>query len=322
MKKFTVKEDSDYKMEMRGSLSKFWVTLDGENFIFKMPHKDYPYTSFAEVLFSSICKNIGIDCVDVQFAKCDFMPEHTRLEGILVRSFLENDNQYFLDFCDILEELKAETKNLKKITGNYNAESLALVINEYAKFNGYKISKNIKEECVLRAITDYFLMSEDRQLSNVGMIDENYSLKLAPIFDNGESLCLCNTLSEIRGMMIQMRQDSIFDNNLGCKFGIFNQKVENDFFQSKSMKKNLFIEVVDACKKSRNAQKLVETFLQLDMAKEICKVEYEAGYNLPTEYSNCLVACFNRKKQLLLAYDKTSGANLFRNLKQDLGAEK
>ena len=153
-----------------GMLKKAWIIDNDTRYLIKGGYKSELLQPFNEVLASEICKRLGFDHVeytldtynDIVVSKCP--------------CFITKDTE-FITCHQIRNEMK-----------RYNS------IEDYEDYinilenNGIKDARTQIENMY---ILDFLIMNEDRHLNNFGIIRDVNNLKwlkVAPIFDNGQSL--------------------------------------------------------------------------------------------------------------------------------------
>ena len=153
-----------------GMLKKAWIIDNDTRYLIKGGYKNELLQPFNEVLASEICKRLGFDHVeytldtynDIVVSKCP--------------CFITKDTE-FITCHQIRNEMK-----------RYNSiEDYEDYINILEK-NGIKDARTQIENMY---ILDFLIMNEDRHLNNFGIIRDVNNLKwlkVAPIFDNGQSL--------------------------------------------------------------------------------------------------------------------------------------
>ena len=153
-----------------GMLKKAWIIDNNTRYLIKGGYKNELLQPFNEVLASEICKRLGFDHVeytldtynDIVVSKCP--------------CFITKDTE--LITC---HQIRNEMKRYNSI------EDYEDYINILEK-NGIKDARTQIENMY---ILDFLIMNEDRHLNNFGIIRDVNNLKwlkVAPIFDNGQSL--------------------------------------------------------------------------------------------------------------------------------------
>ena len=153
-----------------GMLKKAWIIDNDTRYLIKGGYKNELLQPFNEVLASEICKRLGFDHVeytldtynDIVVSKCP--------------CFITKDTE--LITC---HQIRNEMKRYNSI------EDYEDYINILEK-NGIKDARTQIENMY---ILDFLIMNEDRHLNNFGIIRDVNNLKwlkVAPIFDNGQSL--------------------------------------------------------------------------------------------------------------------------------------
>ena len=153
-----------------GMLKKAWIIDNDTRYLIKGGYKNEILQPFNEVLASEICKRLGFDHVeytldtynDIVVSKCPcFITKDTELITChQIRNEMKRYNSIedYEDYINILEN------------------------------NGIKDARTQIENMY---ILDFLIMNEDRHLNNFGIIRDVNNLKwlkVAPIFDNGQSL--------------------------------------------------------------------------------------------------------------------------------------
>ena len=153
-----------------GMLKKAWIIDNDTRYLIKGGYKNELLQPFNEVLASEICKRLGFDHVeytldtynDIVVSKCPcFITKDTELITChQIRNEMKRYNSIedYEDYINILEN------------------------------NGIKDARTQIENMY---ILDFLIMNEDRHLNNFGIIRDVNNLKwlkVAPIFDNGQSL--------------------------------------------------------------------------------------------------------------------------------------
>lgn len=153
-----------------GMLKKAWIIDNDTRYLIKGGYKNELLQPFNEVLASEICKRLGFDHVeytldiynDMVVSKCPcFITKDTEfITCHQIRNKMKRHNSIddYEDYINILEK------------------------------NGIKDARTQIENMY---ILDFLIMNEDRHLNNFGIIRDVNNLKwlkVAPIFDNGQSL--------------------------------------------------------------------------------------------------------------------------------------
>lgn len=166
---------------------KFWVEIDGEKYLYKYYYpekyatKFNEFKTFNEVLVSRIGKKLGMDCVDVEFAR----NQQNLTKGCLVKSFLKNgdESMSMTDLAQYYYERKDTSVDLN------NAFFAWRAIKFFCEEEGLTLDENVLENLKKIAILDYFVGQNDRNFFNIELLinkkGDQTHVRLAPMFDNG-----------------------------------------------------------------------------------------------------------------------------------------
>jgi hypothetical protein len=155
-----------------GTLRKKWIISNGERHLLKASRYDEMQEPFNELIGSKIMKLFNIEHVEYSLVhnKSDNMP-------LSICKCMVNQNTEYIT-AHVVKD--AEVKNDR---------------NEYDRFIQIcekKGIKNAKEKIDTMLAIDFIIGNTDRHMGNFGIIrnaDNLEWLKIAPIFDNGNSLC-------------------------------------------------------------------------------------------------------------------------------------
>ena len=185
-----------------GIESKFWVNINGQDFLFKYYSERQlqnrqptsQMRNFNEVLISTICKKVGIDCVETSFANAvlvDGSNDENKLKakGCLIKSYLTEDIIESIPLEDI-GSFYCEKNGLNYVdfhTPRVACEALRF----YCEENDCVLDGGISDKLKAVALIDYMTGQTDRHNQNIELLsymkNGEKHLKLAPLFDNGRS---------------------------------------------------------------------------------------------------------------------------------------
>lgn len=172
-----------FKQKIGDKYIKTSVILDKGSF-----SHSYLYNSYAEVLAYKIAKVIGINCIEYKLCNVEIydkdenniMRKISETKACESKSFLRG-GEYFIPFYCLIEYGYIPKTVMNK---GYNQ-----IINHLLRL-GIDIRQMMSEIFIL----DSIILNSDRHFNNFGFIgtktDAGLNLKVAPIFDNGESFLL------------------------------------------------------------------------------------------------------------------------------------
>ena len=299
MEKIYLGEIDDTSTQLlEGSLPKFWVQLDGKDYLFKNNFSfningetEFP-TDVGEVLYSRLGKSLGIPCVNASFAS--YIKNDEEIRGVLVESYYKGDCEFSVNYTEMLTDL--ETSSL--FASSANVETAVDVAKRYSKLHHYSINlRKTSAQLKKQSILDFFLEQEDRSICNVGFIANCDNLRLAPVFDNGFCLSFANEQYVNRAVLRRIKKGESINDVL--HYNHFGLKPVNATASEKERMHALQIwEEVDA---SRSADRFVGKILDLDIDRELSQLETCRGVPLKKVYKQTANALFERKKDLFLA---------------------
>ena len=200
---------------LEGSLPKFWVQLDGKDYLFKNHFSfnincetEFP-TDVGEVLYSRLGKTLDIPCVNASFASYEKNGEEIR--GVLVESYYKGNSEFSVNYAEMLTDLRRSCASIVSA----NVETAVDVAKQYSKLHHYSINlRKTSVQLKKQSILDFFLSQEDRSICNVGFIANCDSLRLAPVFDNGFCLSLANEQNINRAVLRCIKKGENFEDVL------------------------------------------------------------------------------------------------------------
>jgi len=166
-------KDTDISPDLTvdGNLRKKWIILNNDRFLLKGSRYNEMQEPFNEVIASDIMNLFGIDHVEYK----------------LIRSKINNIP---LSICKCMTDINNELITARVVIDTEAKENR----NDYDRFiqicdnNGIK---DVKEKLDDMMIIDFIIGNTDRHKNNFGILRDSDTLewkKLAPIFDNGNSL--------------------------------------------------------------------------------------------------------------------------------------
>ena len=218
-----------YYQETRGTNEKEWVlSPSNQLFLYKQTQIKEDNTStnahYSECIYQDIASLIHINCAKTELAQVK------KKKGIISYYFLK-ENEELIDFNALIQNIREDfvPKSLKcKKTGEYYSlelilEAVKAVVYEREEYK--KIRKKIVELIIMDALCDHY----DRNPSNIALI-RNYDMPLnkqftlAPIYDNGTSLCMSLPV-EITKMYLEMENGiEVLNSNIISKIGLFDHR--------------------------------------------------------------------------------------------------
>lgn len=197
MREFNLRVDTALVMtSSMGNLLKWIIVENGKTIYVKSStytnvnfKHEWMYESYSEVIVSRLAKELGIENV-VQYYLCKIhLDNGITTIGCYSYSFLKEDEKYisigYLDKTGILENY-----TLRGYDGY--VECVRDIHNKF----------HIDYEIELKKIItlDYITLNEDRHLNNFGFIYrlKDRRLRIAPIFDNGNSLFALKHIEEFK----------------------------------------------------------------------------------------------------------------------------
>ena len=298
MEKIYLGEVDDISSQfLEGSLPKFWINLEGQDYLFKNNFSfniakpiEFP-TDVGEVLYSRMRDVLGVPCVQSKFAGYESCGE--LVDGVLIKSYFQNDYEFSINYAEMLIDLKMGYS--PAIAGN--VEKAVDVVKKYAELHNYNINiRKTHSQLKQQAILDYFFSQEDRSLSNVGFIASCDKLRIAPIFDNGFSLSFANQEDVNKNILKRLRKGQDFsDLWTYTRFGL-----KQFFGLPKDLDALFASQIAEEANHSRKTDKLIDKILDIDLQNELSLLEICRGVPLKPIYKKIALALFEHKKQLYL----------------------
>lgn len=284
-------DDLETSPLLSGCMPKFWVNIDGQKYVFKQNYNSGENiggrTDFGEVIYSNICQQLDVPCVESEFA-C-YYNNGQKIDGVLIKSFLKK-YEFAINYSDMVVKVRKCYDNIK-----YSCASEVIKISkQYAEFNNYIIeTRKVKDQIVKQCILDFFLAQDDRGINNVEFVANVETLRLAPIFDNGFCLGLANDKFQNCQIIDHIKKDPYFDFNLGTKFSLYETTISNlDYLK----------ELVDYCQNYHFARKFVKKVLDIDINRELNLLESQSGEKINSLTKKASAEIFNRKKNLYIEH--------------------
>lgn len=218
-----------YYQETRGTNEKEWVlSPNNELCLYKQTQIKSDNTStnahYSECIYKEIADTIYVNCSKTELAKIN------KNKGIISYYFL-NDNEELIDFNALIQNIRQDfiPKGLKcKKTGEYYSielilEAVKAVVFEREEYK--KIRKKIIELIIVDALCDHY----DRNPSNIALIRNynkslNKQFSLAPIYDNGTSLCMSLPTYVAKEYLEMENGIEILDSKIISKIGFSNTR--------------------------------------------------------------------------------------------------
>ena len=193
---------SSRKNASLGIESKFWINIAGQDFLFKyfterQSQNRQPTSqmrNFNEVLISTVCKKLGVDCIEASFAQAvlaeDFDGDTSlKAKGCLIKSYLTGE---------IVESIPLEDigsfycdKNDLNYCDFHSPRDVCEALRFYCEENDCVLDGGISDRLKQIALIDYLTGQTDRHNQNIEFLsyikNGEKHLKLAPLFDNGRS---------------------------------------------------------------------------------------------------------------------------------------
>jgi len=293
------------EMKFNGVSRMTWVEHQKTNYLFK-DNLNNPKTNFGEVLYSSLCKKLEIDCVQTHLAYFyKNAPYCFNNEGVLVKSFLNDDVIFVLNYGDMIK-----LNNLKNRLCDYICvDDCIKNIKTYTDNIRYDINiEKTRTELYKRAIVDFFLAQQDRHCDNFEFLVYNNKIELAPMFDNGMSLSFFYDKEDNK--LIIKNINSFYEGRyISCHYKMYLNgkfiKSENNFEDSEFC--DIFTnQLVLLCEENEEIKTFVGKILKINITAEIKKVETEQDYVLPDLYKLSAQKIFKRRVNLFkLNYKKS-----------------
>jgi hypothetical protein len=154
-----------------GHLKKRWVRVNNKNILLKDGSGDIRQEPYNEVIASFIMQKLCIDHVDYYLVKDD----NDNCHYCACECMIDTDTEFVTGFLVYL----------------YNNDIFSGKYNDYIKVCGEKGLENAKIEIDKMICVDYLIGNVDRHPGNYGIIRDVNTLKwlkIAPLFDNGNSL--------------------------------------------------------------------------------------------------------------------------------------
>lgn len=218
-----------YYQETRGTNEKEWVLSPNNQLcLYKQTQIKDDNTStnahYSECIYQDIATLIRVNCAKTELAQIK------KKKGIISYYFLK-ENEELIDFNALIQNIRQDfiPKSLKcKQTKEYYSielilEAVKAVVYDREEYK--KIRKKIIELIIMDALCDHY----DRNPSNIALI-RNYDMPLnkqftlAPIYDNGTSLCMSLPI-EVAKMYLKMDNGiEVLDSNIISKIGFFDHR--------------------------------------------------------------------------------------------------
>lgn len=181
-----------------GIHQKYWVEINGKQYMFKYTSTKKDFSDFGEVFVSYLSYVLGYKCVDAMFCK-DFFCENEefykqsntlhKIYGTLIKSYRTKNVVETLSLGSLLKRY-----GKKHIAKGVTTWETAYICEEFCAENNIVYPKNLEQELKEMALLDYLFVQIDRGVYNIEfLIEQKHGkryLKLAPMFDNGFCLHL------------------------------------------------------------------------------------------------------------------------------------
>lgn len=218
-----------YYQETRGTNEKEWIlSPSNELCLYKQTQIKDDNTStnahYSECLYHDIASLIYVNCAKTELAQTK------KKKGIISYYFLK-ENEELIDFNALIQNIRQDfvPKSLKcKKTGEYYSielilEAVKAVVYEREEYK--KIRKKIIELIIIDALCDHY----DRNPSNIALIRNynkplNKQFSLAPIYDNGTSLCMSLPIEVAKSYLEMENGIEVLDNSIISKIGFFDHR--------------------------------------------------------------------------------------------------
>lgn len=280
----------------RGMLTKRLVaTEDGKKYVFKANYgfvdKNETPTSFGEVFYSRVCKELGCNCVNAKFASMTLDGEYS--SGAMFDYYWSKDTMEALSFGDIIRRFNMTNINA---SDNMVVDNIVMLTRLFAKKNGFNFDANkAQNELTKLAILDYFFAQTDRHRDNIEFLVSPTEIKFAPIFDNGFCFNLWRR---------QFKDEIIAPEYFLKKGSPQFLKIHNMEFHKGSGLANLSKQILTEMKNNSEIKKFVVDICLLDIDKILNEVYAESPKDFDIGYVKNCATVFKYRKHLLLNYQK------------------
>ena len=285
-KNLSSRRDTCYGIE-----SKFWVNINGTDYLYKYYNAERAkklivrdeMRTFNEVLVSRLCKKLGIDCVDVSFAKAVLMQnpelkidEPVKTKGCLIKSYLEPNTEAIS--LESIQQFYENENELKSYEVN-NPHSAYETIRFFCEKNGYILDSKTPNMLKAIALFDFVTKQADRHSENIELLsyvkNGEKHLKIAPMFDNGR--CFGS-----RDLNEEAKSIPDYSYNLFLMNGLFNSSDPDVLF---SYANGIAYEM----KKDEYLIELFNKIKQIDIAKEVDELLETSGATILPNAKNFIV---------------------------------
>lgn len=189
----------------KGNVPKSWICMDDRRYLVKGVEKDNTQQIFNEVVGSYIHrKQNKFEFVDYQFYTIDY--GHGKRLGVSAEAFT-NENLEFISALELINAYKREHKG---------ASDYDLFVAACAE--GGLDREEVRAFLDYQILTDFVITNTDRNYENFGVLRDAGTLefvKLAPIFDSGNSMFYDLDMSHGTLELNNIPVDSFADNEVG-----------------------------------------------------------------------------------------------------------
>lgn len=300
------------RQESAGKLSKYWVELNGQEYLFKSNYM-YPdattKTNFGEVLYSRLGKRLGFECVDADFAYAEIDGE--KVEGVLVKSFYKNINEDHMLYKEI--DNVCVNRGLRIMNTN-DVDNCTTITKCFAKLMFRYFDENKFSEQILKmAIVDHFLGQGDRHNGNIAYIfDINNNMRLAPCFDNGHCLGFRFLDFQVDRYFREVKEGIRKLDYMGDTL-CFN--VHHIDYHQKSFLTNTSY-IAEIYKTDSKMKQFIDSIINLDIKKEIIDMTKTCGdISLSKNYIKFATMIFGNR---VSTFEKVLSQNTSKNLQEEV----
>lgn len=191
-------QEMSLSADTRGKRAKFWIesgkTERKRDYLVKFSRNEVSCENFGEILFSRLCQQVGLDCVDYHLVTVEEGQEQS--QGVISENYNASINDFEVSAYTLAEAYKnfsydnfAGLEIESKHTIDFYIEALKVV----TKCSDSVLEK-LRNDLLKLSLLDYLTMQSDRHWFNISfslnsLIGDD-SLKLTKIYDSGNCFLL------------------------------------------------------------------------------------------------------------------------------------
>ena len=279
--------DSSYRIvqgaKLKGRKPKYKLVNNGKSFIFK--YGAINYEIYAELIAEEIGCQMGLDMAHYDYC------EYNNIKGVLTPVFLKSDDELIVSSYSI-NEVAQNICEENSIYANLKGNTISNIVQSASIYDDRIDTEEITFELMRRWVFYGLIMESDKNNTNISFIKSNtQKLRLSPDYDNST---MSRMNEDIDGFLEGMRFGySIYNYTDGIKCSLrFNEDDPEEFLPNFS----IFVQ-----KYPKQAQKIMEEIINVDVVAAIESVEYLNDIAIPWNVSFWLKKVIECRKQDMIS---------------------